>query len=226
MKKGIALGLLLLLVLGLMSVAQSPASAAPAKVVKIQPAKIESAPAPRQKVEPVAPTTIEELPPQPAPVVEQPAPPPPAYKMSGPYVGISGGYGQPGFAVGLGAGLTLFTIMDKTDINARVGIGYASKDAANGYVAGADLVLAFRQLATPTFPLVLGVGGGVAYPVKMNGDRKGELGYEAFGGAYLNITENIQLGGEAGYLDLKYKEGAAAKSAKGFLGRVGLNWFF
>lgn len=226
MRKGLCLGLAVLLVAGLLVAGSLPASAAPAKVVKIQPAKIESAPAPRQKVEPVAPTTIEELPPQPAPVVEQPAPPPPAYKMSGPYVGISGGYGQPGFAVGLGAGLTLFTIAEKTDINARVGIGYASKDAANGFVAGGDLVLALRQFATPTFPLVLGIGGGISYPVKMNGDRKGELGYEAFGGLYYNITENIQLGGEVGYLDLKYKEGAVAKSAKGVLGRAGLNWFF
>lgn len=227
MKKGLVIGFALLLVAGLLVSGNTPVRAATPKVVKIAPARIESAPVARQKVEPVEPTTIEELPPQPAPVVEVVAPPP-AYKMSGPFIGASAGIAKSSWAAGLGLGTTLFTIADTIDINPRVGAGYISVDngKTKGWTVGADLVVEFRSFASPSFPLSLHVGAGVFYPFAMSDDVKGEIGYEAFGGVFYNLTTNIQLGAEVGYQKVNWKKADVAGSESGILGRLGIKWFF
>lgn len=227
MKKSYVCGLSFLVIAGLLCgslAAAGLAAESPKKVVKIQPAKIETAPAPRQKVEPVKPVAIEELPPQPAPVVE--AAPEPTQKLYGPYIGLSGGVAQPGYAVGLGLGTTLFTIADKTDINVRLGVGYAAGNSIKAWIGGADVSLVFRQLATASFPLALGIGGGIVYPFSVNDNRTGEMGYEAFGGAYYGLTDNLELGLEVGYIDFKVKENNVSRSSKGVLARAGLKWYF
>lgn len=202
------------------------------KVVKIQPSGIQQFET-RKKVEKIEPEPIEKFsePFQPAKSPEETGSADSLskekeYRLSGPFVGLAGGVASPGWALGLGLGTTLVSnIMDKVDLNARLGLGYAAGNGVQAWVSGLEGIICFRGLASSNMPLAFVLVGGIFYPVSMNDNRSGELGYNILAGVDYNVTQMSQIGLEVGYGDFKYKENNAAKSSKGIIARVGYKLF-
>ena len=65
-------------------------------------------------------------------------------------------------------------------------------------------------LKNPAIPVDWYTGAAYILPVKVNGERTGGWGYEAFLGGKHNITDMGKIYGELGYAGLKYASGVAA----------------
>lgn len=185
------------------------------KVVKIKPTQIEESATPskttRVKPKPIrespTPTKVS-APPKAQPIAtkEEEGGPGAKKRMTGPtgvFAAVKGGFTMPRLGGGLEIGTTLLsTIMNKTDLAGRLGVGYLKGFDYTAWSASGDIFVSSDACRSKDLPLTLNLGVGINFPfgIKQNNiDRNGNIGFNVFLGLNYDVFEKGQLFVEGGF---------------------------
>jgi hypothetical protein len=213
------------------------------KVVKVRPSAMEETEQPA-KTSRIKPQTIEQneagtpktsAPPKAQPIVtrdnDEDICGKKVYVEKGPagfFVAGKGGFAMPRAMAGLEAGTTLVSnVMNKTDLAFRLGAGYLKGAGYSAWSLYGDLFLAMDMLRSKDLPLTTIIGAGINYPVSVDNNRKGDLGFNVFLSLNYDIWYNGQIFVEGGYNTFATKDNADVKTTiSGGSALVGYKHFF
>lgn len=202
------------------------------KVVKIKPAQIEEQEPTPVKTTRIKPKALESSgkPPKAKPISGKGAEGAGArglYAERGPsgiFVAVKGGFAMPRAMAGLEIGTTfLNNVMDKADLAGRLGVGYLKGFGYTVWSVYGDVLLASDIFRSANCPLTLNLGAGLNYPVSVNENRTGSLGFNVFLGLNYDIIERGQLFVEGSFNTFAIKD-QQTRSGGGLL--AGFKYFF
>jgi hypothetical protein len=210
--------LLLVLIFVFVNTTISRAETARKKVVKVKPAQIEESPTP-VKTTRISPRSLEEessakgkTPPKAQPVSGKGsgAAGESGFYEKGPsglFVAVKGGFAMPRAMAGAEVGTTFVSnVMDKTDLTGRLGVGYLKGFGFSAWSVYGDVFLSWDVLRSKQLPLTLNLGVGLNYPVSVNDNQTGNLGFNVFLGLNYDILEKGQLFVESGFHTFAIKD--------------------